>query len=86
MPQSYKKEKKYEKIATYSTVCFILHNFLRIESPGEYKDGIDYDTDEFSDIDAANELNQPIPGWTTNDAHRQQVMNYLLENQDSSNM
>ena len=65
------KKKKYEKIVTYVTVYFAPHNFLCINSHSKHEDDIDYDTEEFLDIEADNELNQSMQGWMANDAYRQ---------------
>ena len=51
------------KILKHITTCIILHNFLCVHCPSDNKEFMDYDCDEFSDIDADNELNKPIELW-----------------------
>ena len=39
----------------------------------------DVEEDEFSDLDADNELNQPLEQEASGDTRRRQLFNYILE-------
>ena len=62
-------------IIEYSTVCVILHNLLI----GFDDDTEQFDDDTLSDIDANNELNEPLDTLATADARRTQLLNYIME-------
>ena len=64
------------KILDYISVCVTLHNLLVVRP----EDEIDYEDEEtFSDIDAENELNQPVQDILPQTTRRTQLTNYILE-------
>jgi hypothetical protein len=70
-------KKSFKKILRYITVCVVLHNFL----VGNREDELDEDCDDdLSEIDADNELNHPVADYMDGSTRRDQVKNYLLEN------
>ena len=69
-------KKSFKKILRYITTCVVLHNFL-VE---RREDDIEEDWDELSEIDANNELNRPVADYMNSETRREQVKNYVLEN------
>jgi hypothetical protein len=70
-------KKTFKKILRYVTVCVTLHNFL----VGKREDELEEDCDsDLSDIDADNELNNPVADFMDSSTRRDQVKNYVLEN------
>ena len=70
-------KKSFKKILRYVTVCIVLHNFLVGNREDEMDDVSD---DDLSEIDADNELNQPVADYLDTATRREQVKNYVLEN------
>jgi hypothetical protein len=69
-------KKSFKKILRVVTVCIILHNFL----VGNREDDLDEVRDDLSEIDANNELNCPVADYLDSATRREQVKNYVLEN------
>jgi hypothetical protein len=70
-------KKSFKKILRFVTVCIILHNFL----VGKREDDLDeVGDDDLSEIDANNELNCPVADYLDSATRREQVKNYVLEN------
>ena len=69
-------KKSFKKILCYVSVCVVLHNFL----VGKREDDLGEADKDLSDIDANNELNRPIPDHAESASRREQVKNYVLEN------
>jgi hypothetical protein len=69
-------KKSFKKILRYITVCIVLHNFLI----GKREDDLDEVCDDLSEIDADNELNSPVADFCDSATRREQVKNYVLEN------
>jgi hypothetical protein len=69
-------KKSFKKILRFVTVCIILHNFL----VGKREDDLDEAGDNLSEIDANNELNCPVADYLDLATRREQVKNYVLEN------
>ena len=69
-------KKSFKKILRFVTVCVILHNFL----VGKREDDLDEAGDDLSSIDANNELNCPVADYLDSATRREQVKNYVLEN------
>jgi hypothetical protein len=69
-------KKSFKKILRYITVCVVLHNFL----VGKREDDLNEADEDLSDIDADNELNSPVPDYLASTTRREQVKNYVLEN------
>ena len=70
-------KKSFQRILCYISVCAVLRNFL----VGKREDDLGHaGEDDLSEIDADNELNRPIPDHAESASHREQVKNYVLEN------
>ena len=69
-------KKSFEKILCYVSVCVVLHNFL----VGKREDNLGETDEDLSNIDSNNELNRPIPDHAESASPREQVKNYVLEN------
>ena len=69
-------KKSFKKILCYLSVCVVLHNFL----VGKREDGLGKADQDLSDIHANKELNRPIPDHAESASRREQVKNYILEN------
>jgi hypothetical protein len=69
-------KKSLKKILCFVTVCIILHNFL----VGKREDDLDEVGDDLSEIDANNELSCPVADYLDLVTCREQVKNYVLEN------
>jgi hypothetical protein len=69
-------KRSFKKILRYVTVCVVLHNFLI----GKREEDFDEVCDDLSEIDADNELNCPVAGFQDSATRREQVKNYVLEN------
>jgi hypothetical protein len=69
-------KKSFKKILRYISVCVVLHNFL----VGNREDDLDQLPDDLSDIDADNELNHPVADYLGSGTRRDQVKNFVLEN------
>ncbi len=70
-------KKSFKKILRFVTVCIILHNFL----VGKREDDLnEVGDDDLSEIDANNELNCPVADYLDLTTCREQVKNYVLEN------
>jgi hypothetical protein len=67
----------FKEIHCYITVCIILHNFL----VGNREDHLDElcDNDGLSEIDADNDLNQPVADYSHSSTHCKQIRNYVLK-------
>jgi hypothetical protein len=72
-----KGKRSFKKILRYVTVCVVLHNFLVERREDEIDDVGD---DDLSEIDADNELNCPVADYLDSATRREQVKNYVLEN------
>jgi hypothetical protein len=70
-------KRSFKKILCYVTVCVVLHNFL-VEKREDEMD--DVGNDDLSEIDADNKLNCPVADYLDSATHREQVKNYVLEN------
>ena len=70
-------KKSFKKILRYITVCVLLHNFLVGKREESFDDACD---DHLSEIDADNELNCPVADFRHSATRREQVKNYVLEN------
>jgi hypothetical protein len=68
--------RSFKKILRYITACVVLHNFL-VE---RREDDLEEDRDDLSEIDANNELNRPVADYMDSGTRREQVKNYVLEN------
>jgi hypothetical protein len=74
----YTGKNSFKKILGFNTVsCAILHNFLVV---GKREDDLDEVGDHLSQIDADNELNCPVANYRDLATHREQVKDYVLEN------
>ncbi len=70
-------KRSFKKILCYISACVVLHNFL----VGKREDDVGHaGEDDLSEIDADNELNRPIPDHAESASRREQVKNYVLEN------
>jgi hypothetical protein len=69
-------KKLFKNILRYITACVVLHNFL----VAKREDDIEEDWDELSEIDANNELNHLAADYMNSETRREQVKNYVLEN------
>ena len=69
-------KRSLENILKYITCCIILHNLLI-----DFKDEDDLEDfdDDVSEIDADNELNQPLQPTAKADTRRTQLFNYVME-------
>jgi hypothetical protein len=71
-------KKSFKKILRYISVCVVLHNFLVERREDEFGD--DVGDDDLSEIDANNELNCPVADYLDSATRREQVKNFILEN------
>ena len=69
-------KRSFKKILRYISACVVLHNFL----VGKREDDLEEDWDDLSEIDANNELNHPVADYMDSGTRREQVKNYVLEN------
>ena len=63
------------RVIKYVTVCVVLHNLLI----GFGDEPIDLFEEDVSDVDADNELNQPLDPLAHSAARREQLLNFMLE-------